>query len=438
MYRRALLALVLLAVVTPSACSQDCVSVPGPSSLLKTSNAVFVGTVTAVTNGIFRFHVTEAFKGVKGNNFEIADAGSMGFTGFQVGRQYLVFASTLPLDHGTTYYIARSCGPTMELKYARATIEQLRAEKKGKRIASVFGMLWRRAPVSDEAYEQPLPGIAVRLRAGQKSYETKTDEYGAYAFNRIPAGTYEISAGLPADLTLSDDIFIGHAPPSFDLPRRSSFDYELSALPTGQIRGHVVAPDGKPLTITSAELYRADLFALNRPGLFASQVDNKPLTFSHLPPGDYVIVFNRQNYTSPDAPFFRTFYPHAQDIQNATRIHLSGGQQISDADIQVKDPIATRKITVHLHWNGRIPTDYYPPQVIIQASEGANPYMARVAPDTYTTNLFLAATYTIRARTFCKSGAKAPVDTAVININGSDTSDSTIDLVFSEGQCLPK
>ncbi|HEY6465258.1 MAG TPA: hypothetical protein VIY69_04655 [Candidatus Acidoferrales bacterium] len=260
----------------------------------------------------------------------------------------------------------------------------------------------------------------------------------AYAFDRIPAGTYEISADLPADLTLSDDIFTGRAPPSFDLPRRSSFDYELSALPTGQIRGHVVGPDAKPLTITSVELYRADLFALNRPGLFASQVDNKPFAFSHLPAGDYVVVFNRLNFPSPDAPFLRTFYPHARDIQSATRIHLSDGQQIPDADIQVKDPIATRKITVQLHWNGRVPADYYPPQVIIEAGEGENPYMAKVARDTYTTNLFLTGRYTIRARTFCQSGAKAPVDTPTVNINGSDRSVSSIDLVFSKGECVTK
>lgn len=199
---RAMLALALLATVLPSAWSQECVPGPGPSSLLKTSDAVFVGTVTAASAGAYRFHVTETFKGVNGDYFEVAGVPG---TGFQIGKQYLVFASTLTLDNGTKYHIAHACGFTRELKYAQASLEQVRAEKSGQRVASVYGTLLRTFPETlnwDESYVRPLPGIVVRLRSGQKSYETKTDEYGVYAFKRIPPGTYEVSADLPPNLAL--------------------------------------------------------------------------------------------------------------------------------------------------------------------------------------------------------------------------------------------
>ncbi|MGO9589873.1 MAG: collagen binding domain-containing protein [Candidatus Acidiferrales bacterium] len=440
MFRRILVSFVLFATVLPSAWSQDCVPAPGPSILLKTNEAVFVGTVTGATGGTYQLHVTEAFKGVTGGAFAVEAVAGMSFTGFQMGKQYLVFAYTLIDNDGTRFHLARGCGLTQELKHAQATLEQVRAEKNGQRVAPVYGMLLRTFPETlawGESYEQGSPGIVVRLRSGTKTYRTKTDENGVYTFGRLPPGTYQVSADLPPDLALGDRI--SDKPPSpFELPRNSSFDYELYALPTGQIRGYVVGPDGKPVPSASVELYRADLFALDRQGYFASQVDGKPFKFRHLPPGDYVLVFNRQNFTSPDAPFQRTFYLGATNAQNATAIHLSDGQQISDADIHVKDPIPTRKITVQLHWNGRTPSDYYPPQVIVAASEGQDPFPFNLAPDTYSANLFVSARYTIRAQTSCRGRAKGMVGTNAVTINGADTSVLTVDLTFGKGECPPK
>jgi hypothetical protein len=440
MSRRCLLALTLLAIGASSAWAQDCVQAPGPSSLLKNNEAVFVGTVTGESNGAYQFHVTEAFKGVTGDTFEVTVVPGMSFAGFQTGKQYLVFAYTLAVKDGTKYHLARGCGLTQELKYAQAALEQVRAEKKGQRVASVYGMLMRTFPETlrwDESYERGLPGVVVSLQSGSKSYRSRTDEYGVYEFRRLPSGIYQVSADLPPDLTLSDRIS-NRPPSSFELPRNSSFECDLDALPTGRIRGYVVGPDGKPLAITSVELYRADFFAPDRRGAFASQADGKPFDFFHLPPGDYVLVFNRQNFTSPDAPFHRTFYPDAPDFHGATSIHLVDGQQISDADIHVKNPIPTRTITMQLHWSGRTPSDYYPPQVIVATSDGQDPFPFKIAPDTYTANLFLTARYTIRARTFCRSGAKGAIDTAAVAVDGADASIASLDLTFGKGECPPK
>jgi hypothetical protein len=441
MRRFALLALTLLVIIPLPAWPQDCVPAPGTSSLLRTSEAVFVGIVTgASSDGTYHLQVTEAIKGVTGDNFEVETVPGTSFSSFQVGKQYLVFAYTLALKNSTEYRLARGCGLTRELKYAQAALEQVRAEKSGRTIASVYGTLLRTVPESlkwDDNYERPLSGIVVRLQSGQKSYMTQTDEYGVYAFTHLPPGTYQVSADLPPALTLGDSI-TENSPRPFELPRRSSFDYELYALPTGQIRGLVAGPDGRPLTITSVELYRADLFALDRQGLAASQIDGRPFRFFHLPPGDYLVVFNRRDFTSPDAPFQRTFHPDAATAQAATTIHLSDGQQISNANIRVKDPIPTRQITVRLHWSGRTPADYYPPQVLAAAGEGQGPVVPKVAPDTYTMNLFLSGRYTISAQTFCRTGAKAPIVSSAVTVDGANISISSIDIGFDQGECSPK
>ena len=246
MSRHCLLALALLAIGAPFAWAQDCVPAPGPNSLLKDGETVFVGTVTGENNDAYRFHVTEAFKGVTGDTFEVEAVPGMSFTGFETGKQYLVFAYTLTVEDGTKYHLARGCGLTREFEYAQAALEQIRAEKNGERVASVYGTLLRMAPETlawDQIYERPLPGVIIRLQSGKKSYEAKTDEHGAYAFSRLPPGTYQASADLPLNLTLGDGI--SDRPPSaFELPRNSSFDYDLDALPTGRIRGYVEGPDG--------------------------------------------------------------------------------------------------------------------------------------------------------------------------------------------------
>jgi hypothetical protein len=301
---------------------------PGPRTLLKTSEAVFVGTVTSEDADSVRFRVTEALKGATSGDFRLDRIPSMGIMSFEAGEQYLVFASSIKLEDGKHYFAPQCSGQTSQLKYAQALLEQARAEKRGKSVASVYGMLLRTMDplvgIWDESYVLPLPRVVVRLQSRKGSFQTTTDEHGAYAFDRLPPGTYQVSADLPPDLALAQQI-LGDPMPPFKLPPHSSFDYELTALPTGDIRGEVVGPDGSPLRLTSVELYRADLFSLDHNGAFASQTDGKPYEFKHLPPGDYVLVFNRRNDASPDDPFPRTFYPDAADLQSATLIHLSNG-----------------------------------------------------------------------------------------------------------------
>ncbi len=78
------------------------------------------------------------------------------------------------------------------------------ARKRGEPVASVYGMLWRsfehQEGIWEEGDDHPMPNVAVRLSKGKKSFVTKTDEHGVYAFQDLPKGTYEASADLPPGL----------------------------------------------------------------------------------------------------------------------------------------------------------------------------------------------------------------------------------------------
>jgi hypothetical protein len=443
------LILAVFVVSLTSARAQDCSGpIPSACPLLDTAKAIFVGTATGdeYASGIRNFHVTEAFQGVNGSDFVLNEFPSA--FSFVAGKQYLVFAVPCPWKGaGKQCLTVMPCSGTRPLDTAAAIVEQLRAEKNGKRVAVVYGTLERTSgeePADgEEAYQRPLPHIRVRLKSDVKSYETTTDDQGAYAFDRVSPGKYQVSADLPPDLELGD--LIGNQPiKPFELPRRCCFENDLYALPSGRITGKVIGPDGKSLRVAFVYLYRASRYKEGKSGIHSFQgkaiplAEWKPFEFYHLPAGDYVLVFNPKNEEDPDAPFPTTFYPGATHLESAQLIHLSAGQKILDADIHVTNPLATRQLTIHFDWAGRNPQDFFRPDVIVKASGGNQPFAERSDPSAYTLSLLLSARYTIHAEAFCKMETKRKAETGDATVDGNDLSVSEVTLQFATGECAPK
>ncbi len=439
----------LAAGLTPSRAVDCSGPIPGPRTLLKHGQAVFVGTVIKrdEDSGQSEFRVTEAFKGVTAEYVNVAEF--PGELHYEVGEQYLVFAGPCPWEpRGSDCLTSHPCSSTTRpLKYAQAIVEQLRAEKNGRRVASLYGMLWRglgaSGGIGEEGYDRPMANVAVRVRVGKRSFETKTDEHGVYAFPRLPRGRYEVSADLPPGLAIAQQFGQDPVPP-FDLPSRSSFEYDIYALPTGRISGKVIGTDGQPLRTAEVDLYRLSGYRERKSGLWSLQGEGKPgekwkpFEFYHLPPDDYVLVFNSANRENPDAPFPRTFYPHSSDLEGSQVIYLADGQQILNADIHVGNPLPTRQITLRLLWDGKVPEKFYPPQVIVEASTGTQPHPFRSGQDTYTLSLLLGARYTIHADALCQIGTTGRAETGTVTVDGSDPSVSQVALTFDKGGCMGK
>ncbi|HSZ02382.1 MAG TPA: carboxypeptidase-like regulatory domain-containing protein [Terriglobales bacterium] len=435
MFGRVFLPGLLMAGVL-SASAADCVpaaGIPRSCTLLKDTTAVFVGSLTEDAPR-YRFHVDEKIKGVASDFFDLEPYPS---GHFEIGKQYLVFADVVQLEDGEHFY-AQECGLTRELKYAQAVLEQVRAEKRGKRNAAVYGMLLRTldiaAGVLDEDYARPLPGVVVRFQSGVKSFETKTDKHGAYAFEALPKGTYRVSADLPSTLEVTG---FSNEASVFELEDRSCYENDITAMPTGQISGRVIAPDGAPLRSTSVELYRADQYGDEQAGASANQDESKPFEFAHVPGGDYVLVFNRRDQAEPDAPFPRTFYPNALDRGSAQIIHLEDGQQIMNADIHLrKVSIPTRTVTIHMLWDGGKPQNYYAPIVIVEAGEGVPPYPYKISDGTYSLSLLLNAKYTVRAEAYCQMGTSGKAESDTSTVDGADAVVSEVTLTLHGGECV--
>lgn len=381
---------------------------------------MFVGTAAAPDNsGVYRFHVTELFKGPGAPYLDVTP--EPGHVSFQSGETYLVFAQRcFWTGEPGCLYVSRCA--SQEVQFATATIDQLRGEKKGKPVASVYGMLWYRP--YDRRYD-PLKHVQITLRSGKRSFDTTADDRGVYAVESLPPGRYTVSAHMARGLALdSEDA-------EFDLPPHSSLEHDLYAFPTGEINGSVVGPDGRMLQSGCVEL---DTFHDANKGMKGELNCGGVLSFNRLPPGEYVLVFNPTDDDDPDAPFRRTFYPAARSLDAAQVIRLATGEELGSADIHVSNPLPTRQIKVHVGWSGKRPPDISSVQVIAVPSSGKTPYPVAQGNDTYTLNLLLNAQYKISALTFCGAPSRE-LQTPAALINGSDLSVSAVTLTFDGNAC---
>jgi len=201
---------------------------------------------------------------------------------------------------------------------------QLRAEKSGKPVAAVYGVLY--------GYPGPLPNILVRLRSVGKSYEARTDEQGAYGLSPASSGDlpgFRGVAAQPGPRAEHTEWCAGR----LSCLVGSCSENDLYALRTGRIAGRVFGPDGKVcmtpvwscIAPASTTLGRKAAMAINMyMGLRGSRAPSSSPT---LPADDYVLVFYRRNVIDSHNPSPGTFYPNASSLGGALLLHLSDGQQ---------------------------------------------------------------------------------------------------------------
>ena len=421
MIRRAILGMYVFAFLSPAgllacACSKDA---PGPCQGLQKDDVAFLGTVTeigkaeVVTTGEnvapappdaasppvavtrYHFHVDENFAGDAAAEIDIFSGGDDGDCAYQFrkGEQYIVF------PHATdgARLFATICSGTRPASEGRALLPQLRAMRAGQRVASVFGVIRRTDPPTlappDDPVD-PVSNLPLKLRSRFDRFATSTDANGVYTFYDVHDGEYHLTANLPPRTELTQRTLPGSLP-SLKLPGNACYEYNVDVLPTGHISGSVLGSDGKPLPLASVELYRAGLYDDSRPGLWRFQGAKGVFDFDHLGPGEYIIVYNRPNRRDPNSPFPRTFYPGTRDESEARIIRIKDGQQLVNANIQVKDALPTHQLRVTLKWKGgRPPGEVY---VTAQAQDGENPAARKISDAVYDFTLLDGARYTVSA-----------------------------------------
>ncbi|MGB8654042.1 MAG: hypothetical protein WCD23_05950 [Candidatus Acidiferrales bacterium] len=479
MMRRCLLALSALILFAPSplhacGCSK---APPGACPGLQKDDVVFLGTVTAVetlpsasaaaasaistdTSAAastaqpapapatpithYRFRVDERFAGTDSPEVDVFSGGDDGDCGsvFKKGDQYVVF--TQQENDGRLF--STICGGSRTAVEGRAVLPQLRAMRNGERVASVFGVIHRSNPPLLEPTgdpEDPLGNIPLKLRSKFDRFSTAADSNGVYSFYDVHAGKYNFTARLPARMELSQKTVNGPLPP-IEIPNNACYEFDVDALPIGKIRGSVLGRDGHPLPLASVELYRADRYDSDRPGLWGFQGEKGSFEFDHIGPGDYILVFNRPNRMDPTSPYPRTFYPHASSVEDARPIHLKDAQDLQKVNVILTQGYPTRVVRVQLKWpDGRVPGDVY---VTAKADQGESPAARKIGDALYELTIFKSARYTFIGGEdpdpghAGRSGQRdcsvpAHIDTPPVPVDGADEDIKEVTLLFPSIAC---
>lgn len=406
------------------------------------------GTPAPASTAITRYHfrIQERFAGPDGNEIDVFSGGDDGDCGYQFKKdqEYLVF--THQGVDGRIY--STICDGTRPVSEGHALIPQLRAMKKGQRVASVYGVLRRSNPPflsPPDDPDDPLPNIALRLRSKDDRFSTHTGPNGIYTFYDVRAGEYNFTASLPVRMELTQKTLTGRLPP-FKIPNGACYEYNVDALPTGHIRGSVLGPDGKPVKIASVELYREGQYADNKPGLWGFQSVKGYFDFDHIGPGEYVMVYNRSNRHDPNSPYPRSFYPGTTDVRQAGRIKIKDGEQLQKIDIDLGNGYATRPLKVQVKWeHGRPPGNL---TVMAQAEDDSgNPAAQRITDTIFEFPLLQTARYTISAWEDLSperaAGGRPPnctiparIDAPTVSVDGSDSNEKEVILMFSAVECV--
>lgn len=333
---------------------------------------VFLGTVLEVTDvsrgadsGFLstrktRLRVDESFGGLAPETKEVEvysgkGSGDCGVP-FQPGEVYLVRTHL-----GNEGRLSTSiCNDTRRLDYIGAALRTARLYRDGKPVPSLTGRIAR----SDRSFESPwairesvpLPGILVRVRAGEQVYETRSDSDGLFEFYALPAGRYQFAPDLPPGTALDSD-YGSDAPRPFELRSTGCEERDVRVVSRGSIQGRVLDAANRPLPHALVFIVPVGSATLpnEREGYWESQRDQKPFRFDNLPAGSYLLVVNPTDKEDAAFPYRRTFYPGVRDRAAAALITLGPGEQIKDVNLRVAAEFAPRDLTVRVTWaDGRV------------------------------------------------------------------------------------
>lgn len=374
---------------------------------------IFAGTVISVENppkegdgrgGVARYHfrVEERFSpGVSGAVDVLSGRGGADCSfWFKTGVSYLVFAYR---DGGELW--ANVCSNTQPVADASPLLAQLRAMRDGRRVARIYGTVRQTQQPYEGTYQpnfdKPLGKTALHFVSPEKEITTRTANDGSFAVYNMPSGTYMITADVPAGVEVAQTI-LSDPPPPLQLDTDSCVEQDVDVLPTGKIRGQLLGSDGKPLWNAAVELFSVDRYKQNEPGWWEFVDDKKKyFEFDHVAPGEYVLIFNRNNGLDTDVPYPRTFFRDASDPLHAEHIRVGRGDQLLHEDIQLSGGTVTRRIRIRvLFAAGSEPTSSY---LSVQGSKGEEAFPSPVEENLYELNVLPDSEYTITAQTlYCK------------------------------------
>lgn len=326
----------LLSTATAVACS--CMGNSAPCQSFWQANAVFSGQVISINiesegdryggqRRVVRLLVKEVFRGVSIPEVDVTTGlggGDCGF-GFQIGKDYLVYAYERETDHKLETGICTRTSPLAKAQQDITYIKSLPAARPG---STISGEIQRPIPRVDAPPEfSAMADVRVLVEGADKQYEAISDEKGKFSVSGLPAGNYKIRLVLPKGLTEDQET------QKVELANKGCASVSFFVVSDGRLAGTVFDAAGQPFEkaeITIMEFgkpkYRgySNIVYSNNEGKYE---------FTRIPAGRYILQIRFDGMTSQNRPFPAVYHLNTSDPAQAGVIEIGEGERIEKFNI---------------------------------------------------------------------------------------------------------
>lgn len=263
-----------------------------------------------------------------------------------IGEKFLFYLKRLK---DSTRWIAGTCGRSKHVDYAGDDLLYLNNLNKVRNKTRISGTLRFRHETGES-----LAGRKIRIIGTKRNVEVKTDDNGVYEIYDLPAGRYFVEPEIPKGWKVAR-FWLDYSP-SLD---RNAKERSLQRIPIilevnkhagldiildidNVIRGHIYDPLGQPMEGVCLNLVPAD----GTEGPYLADCTEKDGAFEvdEIPPGDYVIVVNKDGEMTSTEPFRTFYYPKAVKREEATVFNINLADIVEN--LEIYPPIELKTITV--------------------------------------------------------------------------------------------
>ena len=355
--------LTVIALLPAASWACACLPPGPPCDAAWKASAVFVGTAVEVTHDLASsadpflrthvvFDVTEPFTGMEGRGKRVevrtgTGVGDCGF-GFEPGRSYVVYGWQNP-DGVLT---AGTCSRTAAVEDAHADLEYLRGLPRAGPFGYVFGVAGNVAVQGhfDRAMQMWIPagiaGVVVSLSGPGKTAGLATGEDGAFRFDRLPPGKYQIAVA-------KDGYSSTGGPASVDV-HAGGCAYASEGLAVDRkIAGKVTGADGWPAGNIQVEIVPFRPTPSNQlPFPVAETLTAADGTYElrHLLRGEYYLGIHLAHTPSKEMPYARYFYPGTEDPSAAAIAIVEQGPGTKTYSFSIPAPQKERRVEGFVYW----------------------------------------------------------------------------------------
>jgi hypothetical protein len=261
------------------------------------------------------------------------------FDGDDIGQSYLFYLKRIK---GADFWVAGACGRSSRVAGARDDLLYLNNMPGARGRTRVSGTL--------ECFTAEGPdvsGLKILLRGGGKTFEARTDEHGVYEIYDVPAGKYTLEPEIPRGWKVGSfwlgysASFAGddeeHAPKRIPIVVEEKKHAALDILfeIDNAVAGKVFDPQGRPRDGVCLQLLPARGEVPKSYYKGTCTENGGRFRIDEIPPGDYVLVINREGKVTSGEPFGTVYYPNAGTREEATVFHVGLGDFVENLEFRI-------------------------------------------------------------------------------------------------------